>query len=60
MSMGDKIKNAAEEAVGKAKEVTGKVTGNEELEARGQAEQAKANVKQAGEDVKDTVKKVID
>jgi uncharacterized protein YjbJ (UPF0337 family) len=58
--MGDKIKNAAEEAVGKAKEVTGKVTGNEELEARGQAEQAKANVKQAGEDVKDTVKKVID
>ena len=40
--------------------MTGKVTGNEELEARGQAEQAKANVKQTGEDVKDTVKKVID
>ena len=60
MSMGDKIKNAAEEATGKAKEVAGKVTGNEELEARGQAEQVKANVKQAGEDVKDTVKKVID
>lgn len=56
MSMGDKIKNAAEEAVGKAKEVTG----NSELEARGQAEQAKANVKQAGEDAKDTVKKIVD
>ena len=35
MSMGDKIKNAAEETVGKIKEATGKVTGNDELEARG-------------------------
>ena len=35
MSMGDKIKNAAEETVGKIKETAGKVTGNEELEARG-------------------------
>ena len=29
MSMGDKIKHAGEEAVGKVKEATGKVTGNE-------------------------------
>ena len=59
MSLGDKIKNAAEEAVGKVKETTGKVTGNEELEARGQAEQAGANVKQTGEKAKDTVKDVF-
>ena len=37
MSMGDKITHEGEEAVGKVKEVTGKVTGNEDLEARGEA-----------------------
>jgi uncharacterized protein YjbJ (UPF0337 family) len=52
MSIGDKIKNGAEETAGK-------VTGNEELEARGQAEQAGANVKQTGEKAKDTVKDVF-
>lgn len=56
MSMGDKIKNAAEDAAGKAKEGTGKVTGNEELEAEGHADQAKASTKQAGENVKDAAK----
>lgn len=56
MTMGDRIKHGAEEAVGKVKEATGKLTGNEELEARGQADQAKANVKQAGDDVKDTAR----
>ena len=47
MSMGDKIKHAGEEAVGKVKEVTGKVTGNEDLEAtrRGRASQGQ---RQAG------------
>jgi uncharacterized protein YjbJ (UPF0337 family) len=43
MSMGDKIKHGAEEAVGKVKEATGKLTGNESLEAKGQAEQAEAS-----------------
>ncbi|MBZ4487515.1 CsbD family protein [Microbacterium sp. cx-55] len=56
MGLDDKIKNAAEEAVGKAKETIGKVTGNEKLEAEGQADQAKADVKKAGEDVKDAFK----
>ena len=59
MSMGDKIKHA-EEAVGKVKEVTGKVTGNEDLEARGQAEQTKADVKQTGDSAKDVAKDVVD
>jgi uncharacterized protein YjbJ (UPF0337 family) len=60
MGMGDKIKHAGEEAVGKVKEVTGKITGKDDLEARGQAEQAKADVKQAGDSVKDVAKDVLD
>ena len=56
MSLGDKIKHAAEEGLGKAKEVAGKVTNNEELEAEGKADQAKADVKQTGDSVKDAAK----
>lgn len=59
MSMGDKIKHAAEDVAGKAKEATGKVTGNEDLEARGNAEQTKADVKQTGDKVQDTAKDVL-
>ena len=59
MTRGDKIKHAGEEAVGKVKETTGKVTGNEDLEARGQAEKAKADVKQAGDSAKDAAKDVF-
>jgi uncharacterized protein YjbJ (UPF0337 family) len=53
MGIGDKISNAAEEGVGKVKEGVGHATDNERLEAQGQNDQAKANVKQAGEDAKD-------
>ena len=56
---GDKIKHAGEEAVGKVKEATGKVTGNESLEAEGQADQAKADVKQAGDKAGDAAKDVF-
>ena len=59
MSFGDKIKHAGEEAVGKVKEATGKVTGNESLEAEGQADQAKADVKQAGDKAGDAAKDVF-
>ena len=59
MSFGDKIKHAGEEAVGKAKEATGKVTGNESLEAEGQADQAKADVKQAGDKAGDAARDVL-
>ncbi|AZI58039.1 CsbD family protein [Nakamurella antarctica] len=59
MTFGDKIKHAGEDAIGKVKEAAGHVTGNEDLEARGEAEQAKANVKQAGDDVKDAGNKLI-
>jgi len=53
MGIGDKIENAKDELVGKGKEASGKVTDNERLEAEGRAQQAEADVKQAGEKVKD-------
>ena len=53
MGLTDKIKNAAEEATGKAKEAAGQSTGNEQLAAEGQTDQGEANLKQAGENVKD-------
>jgi len=53
MSGMDKVNNAAEEAKGKAKEGFGDATDNERLQAEGQLDQDKANLKQAGEKVKD-------
>jgi len=57
MGLGDKIEHAAEEAKGKVKESAGKAKGDERLETEGKGEQAKANVKQAGDDVKDAFDK---
>ena len=56
MSAGDKIKNAAEDLAGKAKEAVGKATDNDNLVAEGKADQTKSDVKQAGENVKDAFK----
>jgi uncharacterized protein YjbJ (UPF0337 family) len=52
----DKAKNAAEDAVGKAKEVIGDVTDNQDLEAEGKKDQGSAGVKKVGENIKDTFK----
>ncbi len=57
MGAEDKAKNTAEKATGQVKEGAGKVTGNESLEAEGRGDQAKGNLKQAGEKVKDAFKK---
>ncbi|HEX3788471.1 MAG TPA: CsbD family protein [Pseudonocardiaceae bacterium] len=57
MSTGDKIDNKAEELRGKAKEGVGHATDDQELEAQGKTDQAKANVKQAAEKIKDVFKK---
>ncbi len=54
MSFIDDAKNKAEELAGKAKEFVGDKTGNQDLEAEGKKDQASGNIKQAGEDVKDT------
>lgn len=56
MALSDKIQNAAQDVAGKAKEAVGKATDNENLEAEGHGDQAKASVKKTGEDVKDVFK----
>lgn len=56
MGMDDKIKNAAEKVTGESKKAAGKVTDNERLEAEGQIDSSKADLKQAGEKVKDAFK----
>ncbi|MFW5470981.1 CsbD family protein [Knoellia sp. CPCC 206435] len=56
MGIGDKIDNMSEDASGKAKEATGKATDDERLEAEGRTDQSKADLKQAGEKVKDAFK----
>jgi uncharacterized protein YjbJ (UPF0337 family) len=56
MSATDKIKNAAQDMKGRVEETGGKVSGNERLEAEGKADRAGANIKQAGENVKDALK----
>ena len=56
MSIDDKAQNKGEELGGKAKETAGKLTDDEQLEAEGKADQAKANLKQAGEEAKDAFK----
>ena len=56
MSLGDKIQNAAQDLTGKAKEAAGKATNNERLEADGKSDQAAADAKKAGENVKDAFK----
>nr|CEL16348.1 hypothetical protein [Kibdelosporangium sp. MJ126-NF4]CTQ94272.1 hypothetical protein [Kibdelosporangium sp. MJ126-NF4] len=53
MSGFDKIKDKAEQLVGKGKEKVGQLTDNEELEAAGKRDQLKGEVKEAGHDVRD-------
>ncbi|NKX51417.1 CsbD family protein, partial [Arthrobacter deserti] len=53
MGLDDKIKNAAEKAGGKAKEAAGAASDDERLQAEGQTDQSKADLKNAGEKVKD-------
>ena len=56
MSALDKAKNKAEEVGGVAKEHAGEATGDDRLRAEGETDQAKGNLKQAGEKVKDAFK----
>jgi uncharacterized protein YjbJ (UPF0337 family) len=56
MSLGDKAKHTAEDAVGKAKEATGKASDDEQLQAEGKNDQSKADLKKAGDKVKDAFK----
>lgn len=60
MSFVDKVKNKIDETIGKAKEGTGKATDDKYLEYEGKGDQTSANVKQAGEHLKDTARDVRD
>lgn len=60
MGIGDKAKNKAEELAGKAKAGVGDATDKRDLEAEGRTEEAKADVKQAGENFKDSGDDIAD
>jgi uncharacterized protein YjbJ (UPF0337 family) len=55
MSKRDKAKNVTQITKGKIKETAGRSTGDAQLEAEGNFDQMKGNVKQAGEKLKDAV-----
>lgn len=57
MSNQDKLKNKIEDLGGRAKEAIGRATGDHETRDEGRADQAKSNLKDAGEKVKDAFKK---
>ena len=49
----NKTRNAAQKTKGQVKEAAGRVTGDRQLEAEGRTDKTKANLKQAGEKLKD-------
>jgi uncharacterized protein YjbJ (UPF0337 family) len=55
MGFDDKAENKFEELSGEAKEKYGEATDNEDLEAEGSVDKTTANMKQAGEKIKDAV-----
>ena len=56
MGADDKANNKVEDIRGQAKEKVGAVTGDDELRRQGERDQSKADLKQAGEKVKDAFK----
>ena len=56
MGISDKINNKVEDVAGKAKEGIGSATGDKSTENEGKIDQVKANLKDAGEKVKDAFK----
>ncbi|MCX7521423.1 CsbD family protein [Microbacterium sp. STN6] len=53
MGLDDKIENEAEKLKGKGKEAVGDATDDRSMETEGKVDQGKADVKQAGEKIKD-------
>jgi uncharacterized protein YjbJ (UPF0337 family) len=49
----NKTRNTAQKVKGQVKEAAGRVTGDRRLEAEGRADKTRANLKQAGEKLKD-------
>jgi uncharacterized protein YjbJ (UPF0337 family) len=57
MGLGKKAKNKAKVIKGRAKKNAGKATGNKRLKTEGKADVVTGNLKNAGEKVKDAVKR---
>ena len=60
MSARNKMSNAAQGARGKAKELAGMVAGHRRTAQKGRRQQVRADLKNAGEQVKDSGRKVKD
>ena len=52
----DRVKGSAEQAKGKAKEWTGKITGDSKTESEGKADQFKGKVKNTVGGMKDSIR----
>ena len=57
MSVSDKFRNMTQELSGRAKQKTGEATGNRRLQREGRADQVKGDLKQAGEKIKDAMRR---
>ena len=57
MSLADKFRNKTQELRGRIKRNTGEVTGDQGLQAEGRADEVKSNLKQAGEKIKDALRR---
>ena len=52
----NKTRNAAQKVKGQVKEAAGRATGDRRLAAEGRSDKTRANLKQAGEKVKDALR----
>lgn len=59
MTIENKLSNKAQYWGGRAKEAVGRVTGNRRTEYEGQRDQVRANLKDAGEKVKDAFRTLL-
>ena len=57
MGLDDKFDNKTDDLKGKAKVTAGKASDDEQMEAEGKGDQMGADLKQAGEKIKDAFKK---
>jgi uncharacterized protein YjbJ (UPF0337 family) len=60
MGIADRASNKAQGAKGRVEEAAGTMSGDPDLKKKGKTDQAKARVKNAGEDLKDAADKVKD
>jgi uncharacterized protein YjbJ (UPF0337 family) len=58
MGTKDRASNRAQDAKGRVKKAAGSITGNRDLKNKGKTDQARAGLKNAGEDLKDVAVEV--